>query len=540
MHFKIVSTFFLLSVSFFGFGQSRFSPLERQYLLSEEASIHSKENNLHTSIQPYFINETKGLYNQDSLRNGIKYNIKRNNFVNRVAGNFANNYLLPIDSGIVSIRATPLFDLELQYDPSKKRQYYRNTRGVLIYGDFGTKFSFYTGFYENQASFPDYINRFVDSNLVVPGQGGTKTFKGDKGQDFGIPFGYVCYAPSRFLTVQFGQDKNFIGNGYRSLLRSDNATNNPFLKIQTSFWHVKYMILYEQFQDIRIPAPAVLGRGYPKKYSTTHYLSWKVNKSLEFGLFESIIWQSQDSVGGSRGYDWAYLNPVIFLRPTEFYNGSADNALMGINLKYQILHNLYTYGQVILDDLKFAELKKKGSKYPQKYGFQLGARYFDIAKIKGLAIQGEFNYVMPYTYSHRLALQNYTHYGQSLAHPQNANFIEWIGIIDYNTKRWSFSNRLVYTTYGADKTSATNFGHNIFADIHQYPIYYQGTQITQGYKTTMIYNTLTAAYIINPAVNMRLELSFTYRSQTTVDTKELDKIIGFSFKTALFNKYYDF
>lgn len=534
-----ITYIFFLSVLTTAFGQSRFSPLERQYLLSEEASIHSKENKLHTSIQPYFLNETKDLFDSDSLRDGVKYKIQRENFFTRIADNFANNYLVPIDSGIVSIRATPLFDLELQFDPSKKKQYYRNTRGILIYGDFGQKFSFYTGFFENQASFPDYINTFIDSNLVIPGQGLTKTFKDNKGQDFGIPFGYVCYAPSRFLTVQFGQDKNFIGNGYRSLLRSDNSTNNPFFKIQTSFWHVKYMILYEQFQDAHAEQITVLGKGYPKKYSTTHYLSWKVNKSLDIGLFESIIWQAADSTG-SRGFDWAYLNPVIFLRPTEFYNGSADNALLGINVKYQILHNMYAYGQFILDDLKFDELKKKGSQYPQKYGFQLGARYFNIAKIKGLAVQAEFNYVTPYTYTHRYALQNYSHYNQSLAHPQNANFIEWVGILDYNKKRWSISNRIVYCNYGADKTAATNYGHNIFADIREYPNYYQGTTILQGYKTTLIYNTFTAAYIINPKVNMRFEASFTFRSQKTADSNDIDKIFGFSFKTALFNKYYDF
>ncbi|MGN6645800.1 MAG: hypothetical protein ACTHJT_04645 [Cytophaga sp.] len=530
---------FLTAILYQAAAQSRFTPLERQYLLSEEAAIHSKDNNLHTSIQPYFLNETKTLFNVDSMRNGIHYQIKRTNLITKIADNFSNNYLVPIDSGIVSIRATPLFDFELSYDPSKKRQYYRNTRGILIYGDFGSKFSFYTGFYENQASFPDYINTFIDSNLVIPGQGLTKSFKGDKGQDFGLPFGYICYAPNRYLTIQFGQDKNFIGNGYRSLLRSDNAMNNPFFKLQTSFWHIKYMVLYEQFQDVRAEQITVLGKGYPKKYSTTHYLSWKVNKSFEFGLFESIIWQAADS-NGVRGFDWAYLNPIIFLRPTEFYNGSADNALMGINLKYQILHNMYTYGQIIIDDLKFDELKKKNSTYPQKYGFQLGARYFDIAKVKGLAIQGEFNYVMPYTYSHRLSLQNYSHYDQSLAHVQNANFIEWIGIIDYNKKRWSLSNRLVYCIYGADKTNATNFGHNIFADISQYPDFYQGNQILQGYKTNLLYNVLTAAYIINPKVNMRFEASFTYRYQKNPDITSIDKIVGFSFKTALFNKYYDF
>ena len=238
MRFKITLLLTLVTISN-TIAQSRFNHLERQYLLSEEASIHSKENNLHTSIQPYFIKETQTLYNQDSLRHNIKYPIKRTNFFNKVADNFSNNYLVPIDSGIVSIRAAPLFDFELAYDTKQNKQYYRNTRGFLIYGDFGKNFSFLTGYYENQASFPGYINTFIDSNLVIPGQGLTKPFKNGAAQDFSLPFGYICYAPNRYLTVQFGQDKNFIGNGYRSLLRSDNSMNNPFFKLQTSFWHLK-------------------------------------------------------------------------------------------------------------------------------------------------------------------------------------------------------------------------------------------------------------------------------------------------------------
>ena len=79
MRFKLTAILFL-SVFYTVSAQSRFSPLERQYLLSEEASIHSKNNNLHTSIQPYFLNETKGLFNSDSLRNGVKYSLQRKNF----------------------------------------------------------------------------------------------------------------------------------------------------------------------------------------------------------------------------------------------------------------------------------------------------------------------------------------------------------------------------------------------------------------------------------------------------------------------------
>lgn len=544
MHFRLTTLLTLLFICLTRLvvGQSYFYPLERTYLLSREADLYSKSSDLHTSIQPYFFKETEPYFTEDSLRDGIHYNIQRKNFVNRTIGNFLNDYLVKIDTGNVHLRAAILFDLQLQKDIATQDNYYRNTRGILIKGDLGNKFSFATGFYENQASFAPYINRFIDTFGVIPGQGLTKSFKENGGQDFILPFGYVCYSPSKLLTVQFGQDKNFIGNGYRSLLLSDNSMNAPNLKIMSSFWKIKYMMIVQQFLDTREQNPtAILGKGYPRKYATMHYLSWKATKSLEVGFFDAVIWQGGDSTN-QRGLDLAYLNPVIFLRPTEFYNGSADNALMGLNIKYSITNNFYTYAQFILDDLKFNELKKKGSTYPQKYGFQLGARWFDIAKIKGLAIQSEVNYVMPYTYTHRLSRQSYTHYNQSLAHTQNANFIEWVGIADYNKNRWTLHGRIVYVTYGADTTTTTNWGHNVLADIKDHPNYYQGgSKMLQGVKTNMTYLTGSIGYVINPKLNMKLEGTVTVRLQEQEGkAKEDNVILGIGFRTSLFNQYYDF
>ncbi|MCU0417244.1 MAG: capsule assembly Wzi family protein [Cytophagaceae bacterium] len=542
MHSKKLLTILLICLTYIAVGQSYFYPLERSYLLSREKNLYHKSSTLHTSIQPYFYKETSDYFTEDSLANGVQYNIRRNNFWNRTASNFLNSYLVKIDTGNVHLRAALLFDLEMVKDVEAKDSYYRNTRGLILKGDLGKQFSFVTGFYENQASFAGYVNRFIDSFGVIPGQGLTKPFKDGSAQDFVLPFGYICYAPSKYITIQFGQDKNFIGNGYRSLLLSDNSMNAPNVKLMSSFWKIKYMVLYQQFLDTREQnAGALLGKGYPRKFATMHYLSWKATRSLELGFFDAVIWQASDSTN-QRGFDIAYLNPVIFLRPAEFYNGSADNALMGINVKYSIRNNWYVYGQFILDDMKFNELKKKDSRYPQKYGFQIGTRVFDIAKIKGLAVQGEINYVTPYTYTHRLSRQGYTHYNQSLAHVQNANFWEWVGIVDYNKNRWSLHGRMVRVAYGADTSAATNWGHNVLADIQQYPNYYQGdVKMLQGVRTDVTFLTGTVAYILNPTLNMRVEGSVTIRIQEQIGKPTEENImVGIGLKTALFNKYYDF
>ena len=62
--------------------------------------------------------------------------------------------------------------------------------------------------------------------------------------------GYVIYRPNNMFTLQFGHGKHFIGNGYRSLLLSDNSFNYPFLRIQTTFGKIQYTNLYAELQDI--------------------------------------------------------------------------------------------------------------------------------------------------------------------------------------------------------------------------------------------------------------------------------------------------
>ena len=83
------------------------------------------------------------------------------------------------------------------------------------------------------------------------------------------------------FAIQFGHGKHFIGDGYRSLLLSDNAFNYPFLRIQTSFWRVQYTNLYAEMQDINYFENNGIDNydqmGYAKKYMSSHYLSTNVN-----------------------------------------------------------------------------------------------------------------------------------------------------------------------------------------------------------------------------------------------------------------------
>ena len=155
------------------------------------------------------------------------------------------------------------------------------------------------------------------------------------------------YLANKFITVDVGYGKHFIGDGYQSLLLSDVASPFPYLKLTTEFGFVKYYNLYTTFLN-----PSMLDYGR-KKHATIHYLDFSITPKIHFGVFESILWQSK-SEGVNKGYELAYLNPVIFYRPVEFSKKTTiGNALMGAHFNATFKNTTF-YGQFLLDDFNIS------------------------------------------------------------------------------------------------------------------------------------------------------------------------------------------
>ena len=189
-----------------------------------------------------------------------------------------------------------------------------------------------------------------------------------------------------------------------------------------------------------------------KKHATIHYLNIAIKKNIHLGVFESIIWQSK-SEEVYKGYELAYLNPVIFYRPVEFsQHSSKGNALMGANLNL-LFKSVTVYGQFLLDDLNISRQKDGDENYQEgffqnKYGYQLGLK----GKIGGVKYLLEYNQVQPYTYGHRTILQNYSHMNQPLAHPLGANFSELLLMATYSINRFVFDIKMMSAKYGGQNS----------------------------------------------------------------------------------------
>ena len=266
----------------------------------------------------------------------------------------------------------------------------------------------------------------------------------------------VKYLANRFITLDFGHGKQFVGDGYQSLLLSDLASTYPYVKFTTKFGPVKYYNLYTTFLN---PNMVDYGR---KKHAAIHYLDFAITKKLHFGIFESILWQAKSEEGVHNGYELAYLNPIIFYRPVEFSKKSnKGNALMGANFKLEC-QTLMLYGQFVLDDLNISRRKDSDQNYQDgffqnKFGCQLGVK----AKIKGVDFLLEYNQVQPYTYGHRTILQNYSHMNQALAHPLGANFKELVNIFKVRNGKWTYQIKTIFAKVGLDSVD-THYGQNIF------------------------------------------------------------------------------
>lgn len=507
-----------------------------------DRSINLVGTNSHTASKPYMYEDVSAYYNFQAAVDTLAKDT--NTFAGR---KLWNERLVRVEGKDYWFTIDPIFDFEVGKDTDADfSSTYNNTRGITIQGGLGNKFSFYTSFFESQGRFAQYYNQYAESikaadeAAIVPGRGIAKAFK-DGGYDYPVAEAYLSYTPFKFLNVQFGHGKNFIGDGFRSLFISDVATPHPFLKLNTTFWKIKYTSTWMWLRDVR-PEVEVDG-AYMPKYMATHFLSWNVSKRLNVGFFESVIWNNANN----RGFDINYLNPIIFFRAIEFETGQdAGNALLGLSGKYKLNDNMNLYGQFILDEFSLSDMSGGEKSWKNKFGYQLGFKYYHAFKVKNLMLQTEYNRVRPYTYSHNTVVLNYGHSNQSMAHLWGSNFSEFVLIGRYHYKRWFGNAKMVIGTRGLDFNNGVDdysYGGDIYRNYNERP-FDTGVEVGQGNKTTTFFTNLQVGYVINPATNLKIFTDVTFRdfnpeAQTATALKSNTVWFNIGIRTDLFNWYFD-
>jgi hypothetical protein len=405
------------------------------------------------------------------------------------------------------LAVNPMIQFLAGKESDNDQNIFLNTRGVSIRGRIADKIGFAGYLTDNQERDPLYVQQFVNERKAVPGMGFYQDFKGT-GYDYFDARGYVTFGVTKYIDVQFGYDKNFIGDGQRSLFLSDFGAPALFLKLNTKIWRLNYQNLFMELTSANTFSAGVL---YPKKYAAMHHLDMAITKWLNIGLFEGIIFGRKDH------FEFGYLNPVIFYRHAEQQNGSFDNSVVGLDAKANVAHSFQFYTQFLLDEFSLKEIRNGSGWWGNKWGLQVGAKYIDAFGVRNLDLQLEANRVRPFTYSHTDSVANYTHYNQPLAHPLGANFQEWIGTARYQpAPKWMIEGKLFYNNQGKD-TGAINNGGNIFLpNAFPYRAMEFGYTIPSGLPVKTALGSLHLSYELKPG--LFLEAQAVYRKQGSYGT----------------------
>ena len=406
----------------------------------------------------------------------------------------------------------PITQLQMGYDTRLKKTTEINNRGIEIRGTLGKTLGFYTTFSNEILTPNSWVRDYYISNHVIPGASLLK-FSDDTSTmviNHNTASGYIVYQPNKYVDIQMGHGRNFLGNGFRTFYMSDFSRDHFFVRANTRFWRINYTNIWGQIYDYNVQTQ----RNLPKRhYYATTYANVNLTKKLNVGLFQTVSFQ-RDSGYSNGGYDLEYLNPIIFYKPIENGLNSPDKVILGGDFKYNFARHFQLYGQAVISEFRIKDIIKRNGWFGNKWATQLGIKYIDVLGIKNLDVQAESNIARPYMYTSFNALNAYVNYNQNMAHPLGANFYENVLIIRCQpTNRLNLKTTFIYAIYGND-TNGSNWGKNISIPYNKLTLPHEyGNTIAQGVKTNLLMADLVATYMIKH--NLFIDLQVAYRKTSS-------------------------
>lgn len=482
-----------------GLNHSLIKPFNRRLLVNEVLVIDSlqrNQNRIATTISKI------DRYNiTHFLMEGKEYTKATSSFNNKK--NSSN--LIEVNKPGFFMVINPALQYQQSFESYNSQSVYLASGGITSHGLIGKKLGFNFYMTGNQEQTPYYVRQFTKKFHAIPG------FDNYSVTDSAVKYydvrASIQWTLAKHIDMQAGYDRNFIGNGIRSLWLSDFSGSALFFKINTRLWKFNIENLYMKLE----PQFGIVNQANEKKYLRVNTVSFNATRWLNVALFDAVVF------GREKQFDLNYIMPFTFLRAMEQQSGSPDNALLGLNIKANIKHRVQVYSQIVLDEFLLKEVKAKSGWWANKFGYQLGAKYIDAFGVKNLDLQVETNRARPFTYTHYDSVSNYSNANQPLAHQLGASFQEFIAVAKYQPiKKMYLQAKLMYYYQGQD-SAGQNFGNNILSnykvraiDPITGTIKNYGWNVGSGDKATCFYATANASYEVKE--NLFLDAGFTLRN----------------------------
>ena len=471
--------------------------------------------------------EKPGIFQKTIGRPDLTW-LESNKKFSKVGAKIFRDHAVDIHGEDYRIIVDPLFDISVGRDVADTGGFQSanlifNQRGIQLMGEIGSKLSFQSAFFETQTLAPDYIRRMHEASGVYPSYGRTKAF-GERGYDFAMATSLITFAPSRSVTLQMGQGRQFHGHGYRSILWSDASFVYPFAKASFELWNgkLRYSSMYAELRTLeRLPKGEVPESLFKPKSASVHYLSIVPHPNVEIGLFESTIWNRFDSTGTHAPSAWAAV-PIIGIHSAAEGLDQENNSMIGLNLRVSPGKKIKLYGQLAIDQ------------WPsRRIGWQAGMQLYDLA-ISGLHAQLEFNHTGDYLYASPYPLQTVSHANQPLGHPGGSALNEQVLILNYRKQRWMAEarvNRMIQS--GGPQGDYTSNPDEIRQDF-----------VAWGVRD-LYQAQASLSWIVQPQTCTSLSIGLTWRQEWVTQIiepifKSETRYIWFGLKSNILNHYSDF
>lgn len=377
-------------------------------------------------------------------------------------------------------------------DSSGTTTYWRNTRGLEVAGEIGKYIFFDTRLEENQRRDPRLTPEPSNKSATRLGKA---TVNENGVLDYMIATGSAGFR-SRFFEVRLGRENARQGWGINSLSLSNYGPPFEQLQIRTTFGRVQYVNTFASLAtERRFNRDSIV----PKKYAAMHRLEVNVTDRIQIAAYESIIFAT-DSLEGRKGFDLAYLNPIVFYRAVEADRGSPDNVLLGAAFAYRPVDGVLLYSELLLDELRVSRIGEKW--WANKWAGQIGIQ---AVPVQGLHAGIEYTRLRPYLYGHNEPLNAYVHYNDFLGHPAGPNSVDVTGFVNYHITPLIEIRALASRTVRGRNDGEINYGSDPLISNNS-RVGDEDISILQGIKQTELNLDIAITYQLLP--DLYLEAGF--------------------------------
>ena len=157
--------------------------------------------------------------------------------------------------------------------------------------------------------------------------------------------------------------------------------------------------------------------GNVNRYLSGHRLDMTLFRGrIQVAFSEVVIYG-----GENEGFNFVYMNPVIFYHGAKKNGAGDNNVLPTIDLVVYPKLNWQVYGSLLIDDVQ-VEKTVPGDLEPDEIGMIAGSKYSDPFSLLGLSLNAEYVRIVNRTYKTPTPHEIFTHRGVPLGHPMGNDF----------------------------------------------------------------------------------------------------------------------